>query len=777
MHITFIKKLYQKLLQYKQHQIRYIICPPPNLTGTLHLGHLFELFLCDALSIISILFNFKHKMFCIFGFDHAGLYSEILARKISSKYNKKNILNTIRRTSKTCYKSIVKIIKKLKINILNTIHNNFNHDKCLYTLNKDAITIVHNVYNNLYNQGLIYVDNKVVHYDCTLKTALSDLEVQHNVHKTHMYDILYNSCCNKYQITISTTRPETMFYDIGIVCHPSVIGNIPFGTKFKIPLTNKNIPLIIDNSIKTDFGSGFMKLTPCHSINDFYICQKYKHILTMKYVNIIDNSGRIKYWRFFGMHVLEARKHIVSILQNLNLIIKTNYIESVDIKNIRNNDHYVDIILTNQLYININKIYNNMKLLNTYDKDIEKLTNWCISRSSYYGHIIQNSKLLLKKTMVFDTWFSSSLWPLIVCKYLNISNNECSNFILICGRDITLFWIAKMKCMIYQYCNLMPYEKIYIHGILCDKHGKKLSKSHNNVSSIEDYIKDDISINSLRIALLSHNARNNNINFDFLTINKYKKYINKIININKIIKKYILLYKIKKKNIKLNHLKTIVSKWIIKHLYDLKLDDTFNILDIYRYINILYTLTWNIFANQYIEILKTHCDKYLIIDTIKIWKFLLICHYAILPSIIHKLYFDVFKCNILNFHNYNFKKLFTNVINIIDIIYYFSKLHFNNITLYCYSNNESINSICHIFFKNMIFLKHKNAFTLKYRKYTVYIFIESNNVENLRNLYVTVKNRYVTFKKIKNKSHIICFHILSLLKFCLNVSINPLIIK
>jgi valyl-tRNA synthetase len=518
----------------------FILTPPPNLTGDVHSGHTLNLIIQDIIiKYLNLLHNITVES--ILGFDHAALYAEIIAKKEST--NNSNIIQIIQNNSNK-YK--VRILQKLKS--YGFTYNN--KDEELFTYSEYAKIIVNKSLQQLLYNKLCNLYSKICYVDTVDNTTLSDLELMQNKCNKKLYIIRYYLVdsfgheTDKY-VCVATTRPETIEADIFLCFNPDDNRYTKYiNMNILNPISNKMMFFKTSSKITKSFGTGLVKITPTFSITDEAICKE----LNVKYSHedIIYDCKTLKFnnkSKFYNHLIYKANDKAIEYLSNLD----KKYIENIQQHNTveymsRRNSNKVTTILTKQYFINLQQIVDqskyNLKDINLIGckghLDINQFTNnlklWCISRQNIYGHKIDEDNSL-------DTWFSSSLYPVIAIDTLKLKLSENIKFIIITAYDIMFFWIYKMFYMSQYYLDKQLIHSVIIHGLICDQHGNKISKSKNNDTM---HIMDQNNIllhEKHKLYLILHNPFNKKIILDSSKMEAPDKFFKKIKNIIEFIHK------------------------------------------------------------------------------------------------------------------------------------------------------------------------------------------------------------------------------------------------
>ncbi len=660
----------------------FSICiPPPNVTGSLHMGHALNNTIQDILTRYHRMNGFNTLWQP--GTDHAGIATQMVVERNLAEKN-------IYRKDLTREEFIEKIWEWKEysgstiINQLKRLGSSCDWSRERFTMDDGLSSAVRKVFVKLYTEGLIYKDQALVNWDTKFKTAISDLEVVPTDVSTQIYYIKYPSS-NSESITVATVRPETIFGDVAIAVNPNDSRYTSLKKEtFTIPLTSRSIPLIFDEYSDPEMGSGAVKITPAHDFNDFEIGKRHN----LELLNILNEDGTLNEncpKEFQGLDRFEARKKVVQLLKEKGFLEKIEDYKTTIPYGDRSNT-VVEPFLTHQWFCNAEELAKQaMKVVKdgdtkffpsnwekTYFQWMENIRPWCISRQIWWGHQIpvwygpdgkefcaeteeeaknlavdfyKADKIILKRDQdVLDTWFSSALWPFSTLGWPNKEQTLDTfypNSVLVTGFDIIFFWVARMMMMGNKFMSETPFKTVYVHALVRDEKGQKMSKSKGNVIDPLEII-DKYGADTLRFTLTSLNTPGRDVRLSEQRIAGYRNFVTKITNAYKFAE-FKGIYPFTD-NGKVNPIH-IFNIWIINEFQELykKVQENYEKYYFHEVANQLYHFTWHTFCDWYIELSKNLLDDNQFRDETKqtfhlVFNSLLQLLHPVIPFITEKLW-------------------------------------------------------------------------------------------------------------------------------------------
>jgi len=614
-----------------------IVIPPPNVTGMLHMGHALNNTLQD------IIIRFKRMQGCntlwMPGMDHAGIATQnVVEQELAREGKTRHDLGREKFIArvwewKEKYGGVI-------INQLKRLGCSCDWDRERFTMDDGLSRAVREVFVRLYNDGMIYQGDYIVNWCPRCHTAISDLEVEFKQDQSCLWDIRYPFADGQGEIIVATTRPETMLGDTAVAVNPNDARYKDVVGKFVIlPLVNKKIPIIADDYVTTDFGSGAVKITPASDPNDFAIAKRHN----LEIISVIDGSGNINEFGgvYKGLDRYAARKKIVEDLEQGGYLVKTEpYAHSVgqcyrcktDIEPMVSKQWFVKIKpLAKQAIAAV--IKGKTKIVPgtweaTYFEWMNNIRDWCISRQLWWGHRIPVwycdgcGKVIVSTTDpdkcpdcggvslkqdddVLDTWFSSALWPFSTLGWPDRTKALKTFYptsLLITGFDILFFWVARMMMMGIYIMKDVPFKDVYLHALVRDEKGEKMSKSKGN--SIDPLVMiDKYGTDAFRFTLAAYSAQGRDVRMSAERIEGYKFFVNKIWNAAKLT--FVNLEDYDEKNTVTGE-DSLADKWIKTRLNRAIVEVTQS-FDEYRFNDAaaaIYRFIWHEFCDWYLELSK-----------------------------------------------------------------------------------------------------------------------------------------------------------------------------
>lgn len=660
-----------------------VMLPPPNVTGSLHMGHAFQQTLMDILIRYQRMSG-KQTLWQG-GYDHAGIATQMMVERELGKQGK-----TRQEIGRDAF---LEAVWEWKEKSGNTITNQMRRlgdsvdwDNTRYTMDEGMTRSTRHAFVKLYEDGLIYQGNRLVNWDPVLKTALSDLEVESIPVQGSMWYIRYPLADGSDSVVVATTRPETLLGDTGVAVHPEDARyQAMIGKTLCLPLCDREITVVADDAVDKDFGTGCVKLTPAHDFNDYEIGQRHD----LELINILTEDACINEnapEKYRGLSREAARKQVVAELEEAGFLEKIEKHEH-PVPHGDRSGAVLEPRLTRQWYLKMDGLakkgieavqVGKMRFVpenwtKIYYQWLDNIQDWCLSRQLWWGHRIpawynndgqvyvgeseaavreannlSNDAVLTQDEDVLDTWFSSSLWPFATLGWPDKTPRFETFFptqTLVTGFDIIFFWVARMVMMSLHFTGEVPFKEVYIHGLIRDNQGKKMSKTKGNVIDPIDII-DGIDLDSLLKKRLAHviNPKFENrikqltqkefpkgiqpygtdalrftfaalathgrdINFDFSRTEGYRNFCNKLWNAAR----YILMNTedlgpaIKPQGVENS---TLADQWILAKLNE-TVKTAHEAVAAYRFdwfAQSLYEFTWNDFCDWYLEASKSQLN-------------------------------------------------------------------------------------------------------------------------------------------------------------------------
>ncbi len=615
-----------------------IVIPPPNVTGQLHLGHAFDETIQD------ILIRYKrmdgYSTLWLPGYDHAGIATQI---KVEEK---------LRNEGKTRFdlgregfldevwawknKFGNRIVEQLK-----TLGSSCDWERQRFTMDDTCAKAVRETFVNMYEKGLIYKGHRIINWCPHCTTALSDAEVEYIEKPGHLWHVRYPLSDGSGDLIIATTRPETMLGDTGVAVNPDderykdIVGKTCI-----LPLVGREIPIVADEYVEMDFGTGCVKMTPCHDPNDFEVAQRHG----LEEILILDENAKIiNGGKYNGMDRYECRKAIVEDLEKEGYLVKVEeYSHNVGTCYRCHND--VEPMSSEQWFVKMQPLAKEAirvvedgeikfvpeRFSKTYLNWMHNVRDWCISRQLWWGHRIPawyckdcghmtvsredatececcHSKNIEQDPDVLDTWFSSALWPFSTLGWPD-ETEDLKYFyptdVLVTGYDIIFFWVARMIFSACEQTHSIPFHTVLIHGLIRDPQGKKMSKSAGNgVDPIE--MIDRFGADALRFNIITGNSPGNDTRFYVERCEAMRNFANKLWNASRFV-----MMNLHVEDNKLPEKLTLPDKWVLSKLNTLVKEVREN-LDHYELgvaAQKIYDFIWDTYCDWYIELCKARLN-------------------------------------------------------------------------------------------------------------------------------------------------------------------------
>ncbi|MBS3977176.1 MAG: valine--tRNA ligase [Syntrophomonadaceae bacterium] len=614
-----------------------IVMPPPNVTGSLHLGHALDNTLQDILTRWRRMQGYNTLW--LPGTDHAGIATqarveEQLAKEGLSKHSlgREKFLE---RVWDWKHQYGDKITSQLRL-----LGASCDWQRERFTMDEGCSRAVKEVFIRLYRKGLIYRGSYIINWCLKCQTTISDIEVEHRERESHLYHIRYPVKDNPGQfVTVATTRPETMLGDTAVAVHPEDERYLHLvGKTVILPLMEREIPVIADAYVDPAFGTGAVKITPAHDPNDFEIGNRHH----LPHVTVVGKDAVMtgEAGRYAGLERYEARQRVLADLQAAGLLLLTEEI-SHSIGHCYRCDSVIEPLVSKQWFVRMRPLADPAivavkdgrikfvpgRFTKIYLGWLENIKDWCISRQLWWGHRIPvwycqscqeeicsegevercagcGSSDLVQDPDVLDTWFSSALWPFSTMGWPE-ETKDLGHFyptsVLVTGRDIIFFWVARMIFMGLEFMPGVPFREVFIHGLVLDALGRKMSKSlGNGVDPIE--VIDQFGADTLRFMLVTGNTPGNDLRFQFERLESTRNFTNKIWNASRFVIMNLDGYVPQAEEQEYS----LADRWIFCR-YQKTVRDTTSLLERYEIgeaARVLYDFIWSEFCDWYIELVK-----------------------------------------------------------------------------------------------------------------------------------------------------------------------------
>jgi valyl-tRNA synthetase len=617
-----------------------IVIPPPNVTGVLHVGHALNNTLQD------VLVRYKrmqgYNVLWLPGTDHAGIATQnVVERQLAAEnisrhdIGRKKFIERVWQWKEESGGQIINQLKRLGCSC--------DWDRERFTMDEGLSRAVREVFARLYHEGLIYKGDYIINWCPRCHTALADLEVEHEPTDGKLYNIRYPFTTGDGYLVVATTRPETMLGDTAVAVHPSDerYNNLP-EKAVVLPLVNRTIPIVFDAHVEREFGTGALKVTPAHDLNDFEISRRHD----LPALKIMDESGTMNEAAgdYAGLDRFACRKKVVEDLEKLELLEKVEDYQH-GVGHCYRCQTVVEPTLSKQWFVSVKPLAEKAIAAvkegqtkihpktweNTYFDWMYNIRDWCISRQIWWGHqipawtcedcgelIVSNidpeectkcaGSKLVQETDVLDTWFSSALWPFSTLGWPD-NTKELSVFyptsVLITSFDILFFWVARMMMMGLHFMEEIPFKDVYLHALVRDAEGQKMSKSKGNVMD-PLLVMDKYGTDALRFTMIAFAAQGRDVRLSEDRIEGYRHFINKIWNAARFALLHIRdshptpIEEIDPETLSLPH------QWILSRTNH-TIGEVHKALNDYRFndaAHSLYQFVWHEFCDWYLEWLK-----------------------------------------------------------------------------------------------------------------------------------------------------------------------------
>lgn len=613
-----------------------IVIPPPNITGVLHMGHALNNVIQDIMCRYKRLLGYN--VLWMPGMDHAGIATQnVVERDLAAKGQTRDEIGReefIKQVWKWREKSGGAIINQLK-----RLGASCDWDRERFTMDEGLSDSVRKVFVRLYKEGLIYEGKYIINWCPRCKTALADIEVEYEEEDAYLYYIRYPFVNKKQGLTVATTRPETMFGDTAVAVNPDDERFKDLEeTEVMLPLTDRIIPIIKDNYVDTEFGTGALKVTPAHDPNDFTLGEKHG----LERLKVIDDDALMMEGagQFKGLDRFECRKKTVEALTELGLLVKKEPLKH-SVGNCYRCQTVVEPTISKQWFVKVAPLAKKASdavrsgrtrivpevWSKTYFEWMDNIRDWCISRQIWWGHRIPvwkcpdckeviveetdptacpscGSKEIVQETDVLDTWFSSALWPFSTMGWpenTDLLKTFYPTNVLVTGFDILFFWVARMMMMGCHFMDEVPFNDVYIHALVRDEHGKKMSKSKGNVIDPLKII-DGFGADAFRFTLAAFAAQGRDVKMSESRVEGYRHFVNKLWNASRF-----ALMHITENDTQIDYKKlSLAEQWILSRCAhtSLAVKDGIENYKFNEAASAVYKFVWHEFCDWFLETTK-----------------------------------------------------------------------------------------------------------------------------------------------------------------------------
>jgi valyl-tRNA synthetase len=639
-----------------------ITMPPPNVTGALHMGHALFVSLQDT--FIRWKRMLGYNALWLPGTDHAGIATQVMVeRQLESEGSSRTKIGReafLKRVWEWKHEYGGTITEQIR-----ALGSSCDWNRELFTLDPKSSLAVRESFTRLFHEGLIYRGERIVNWSSGLQTAISDLEVELKPAQGTLYHVQYKLADGSGVITVATTRPETIFADVAVAVNPSDERYKKFhGKEVLVPMTDRKVPIIVDDYVDLEFGTGALKITPGHDVNDWQIGQRHK----LKTLSCIGKDGKLNELAgsFQGMVAAHSRKKIAERLTNDSLLVKEEK-HNYELGYCQRTGVVVEPLVSMQWFMKM-KPMAEMALKAAEGEDpalrfypdywkktwfewLNNIQDWCVSRQLWWGHQIPawhcsacakitvpknsaekdpsvcahcGSEKITQDPDVLDTWYSSALWPISTLgwpektkeletfypklRFDEFRKSHEAQALMETGSDILFFWVARMVMMCTHFMNgRLPFEDVFLHAMVRDEKGQKMSKTKGNVVDPLD-VTEKSGSDSMRLTLIALSGQGRNVNLDLKRLEGYKAFLNKLWNASKFV-----LMQIDEKDVRsyknpYDHLSSLdfVDRWLLSELNTAvkKFNDDLKNYRPDAAFNGLYQFVWYEFCDWYLELLK-----------------------------------------------------------------------------------------------------------------------------------------------------------------------------